>query len=126
MEVDWVKFFEENVNIPKPRKWCEKDIRIKLENLKKRLGSYIVDREISLQGHYTDNVCDQLNMAYYSLKNKHSKIYRWKYGIVRHVDFEPKKRNDYYEWNGIVDNSWTITTTSATYSPSSGSYRIVW
>ena len=122
MEVDWVKFFEENVNTPKPRKWCEKDIRIKLENLKKILGSYVVDREISLQGFYTDNVCDQLNMAYYSLKNRHSKIHRWKYGVTRQVDYEPKK---YYEWLGGLDNSWTITT-SATYSPSSGSYRIVW
>jgi hypothetical protein len=116
----WEALFKENEKRPKVRKWCEKDIRIKLENLKKILGSYVVDSEISLQGIYTDNVCDQLNMAYYSLKSRYSKIYRWRYGITRQVDYEPKKRKKYY------GNTWTITTTSATYSPSSGSYRIVW
>ena len=114
--------FKENEKRPKVRKWCEKDIRIKLENLKKILGSYVVDREIMLQGQYTDNECDKLNMAYYSLKDKHSRIYRWKYGVTRPVDYEPKKKKKYYEWSGGLDNTWTITATSATYSPS----NIVW
>ena len=109
---DWEKLFEENEKRPKVRKWCEKDIRIKLENLEKLLGSWLVNREIMFQGQYTDNECDKLNLAYYSLKNKFSKIHRWKYGLVRNVEYEIKKRKS-YNWD-ILDelsdlSSWSIT-----------------
>lgn len=105
---EWEKLFKENEKRPEVRKWCEKDIRIKLNNLKKLLGTYLVDREIMLQGQYTDNECDKLNLAYYSLKNRFSKINRWKYGLVRNVEYEIKKRKS-YNWELDDLDFWTIT-----------------
>jgi hypothetical protein len=105
---EWEALFKENEKRPEVRKWCEKDIRIKLENLKKILGDYLVNREIMLQGQYTDNECDKLNLAYYSLKNKFSKIHRWKYGLIRNVNYEIKKRRP-FNWELDDLDYWTIT-----------------
>ena len=80
------------INRPKVRKWSEKDIMIKLTNLGKKLGQIYIQAEIDFQKKYTDNYCDALNLAYYSLKNKFSKIQRSKFGFVRTPEYEPKKR----------------------------------
>ena len=78
----------------KVRKWSEKDIRIKLTNLAKILGMLNVQAEIQWQKKYTDNECDAMNLAYYSLKNKFSKIQRNTFGFVRTPEYEPKKKRN--------------------------------
>jgi hypothetical protein len=116
----------------KVRKWDERDITIKLENLKKKLGVWPVEKEIIFQRHYTNNKVDYLNMAYYSLKDKFSKINRSKYGMVRQVEYERKERRrgpcpyDYPSWwwdddiynytIGTTNNFTTTTNTQHTHT----------
>ena len=116
----------------KVRKWDERDITIKLENLKRKLGVWPVEQEISFQRHYTNNKVDYLNMAYYSLKDKFSKINRSKYGMVRQVEYERKERRrgprpyDYPSWwwdddiynytIGTTNNFTTTTNTQHTHT----------
>lgn len=100
--------------IPKrPRKWDIKDITIKLDNLKKRFGEWVIDNEIKFQKRYTDNAVDYLNMAYYALKQKYCKIHRRKYGIINNVEYTPKK-NVWHTW-AITSNTQTSSTYYATY-----------
>ncbi len=104
-----------------PRKYCLNDIRIKLNNLKKRFGAYQVDNEIAFQRQYTNNEIDYLNMAYYALKSRFCRIHMWRYGVVNKIDYIPRK--SYNPWDDYDDYdkySWTITSatntsTSATY-----------
>ena len=114
----------------KVRKWDERDITIKLENLKKKLGVWPVEKEIIFQRHYTNNKVDYLNMAYYSLKDKFSKINRSKYGMVRQVEYERKERrrdpynypswwwdDDIYNYTiGTTNNFTTTTNTQHTHT----------
>lgn len=119
MEKNWSEL---DTMYPKVRKWSEKDIMIKLTNLGKKFGWLTIQYEIDFQKKYTDNTCDAMNLAYYSLKNKMCKINRGKYGYVRTPEYEPKKRKDYYGnymWYNYNDYStsytWTITTNSNSY-----------
>ena len=114
----------------KVRKWDERDITIKLENLKRKLGVWPVEQEINFQRHYTNNKVDYLNMAYYSLKDKFSKINRSKYGMVRQVEYERKERrrdpynypswwwdDDIYNYTiGTTNNFTTTTNTQHTHT----------
>jgi hypothetical protein len=115
----------------KVRKWDERDITIKLENLKRKLGVWPVEQEINFQRHYTNNKVDYLNMAYYSLKDKFSKINRSKYGMVRQVEYERKERRkrvyDYPSWwwdEAIYNNSETSANyTSSIYTQTCADYN---
>jgi hypothetical protein len=127
MEKNWSEL---NTMFPKVRKWSEKDIMIKLTNLAKKLGWLNVQTEIDFQKKYTDNTCDAMNLAYYSLKNKFSKIKRERFGFVRTPEYEPKKKrnygydmwinyNDYMGYNdypGLYATSYTVTTSTYTNS----------
>jgi hypothetical protein len=79
------------------KKYDIKEITTRLNNLKKKFGSYEVDREIDWQSRYSYNWCDVLNLAYRSLKSKHTKIRRDRYGFVRPISFEIKHRNKLHE-----------------------------
>ena len=107
-----------------------KEINIRLNNLRDKFGSYEVDREINFQSKYTNNWCDNLNLAYRSLKNRHTKICRDRYGFVRPISYEKKNRrktlhekmmaNSCYTPNGygyglfypFFNSSSTITTSN--------------
>ena len=75
------------------KKYDIKEITIRLNNLRKKFGSYEVDREINFQSKYTNNWCDNLNLAYRVLKNRHTKIYRSRFGFVRPITYEIKQRS---------------------------------
>jgi hypothetical protein len=116
----------------KVRKWDERDITIKLENLKKKLGVWPVEQEINFQRHYTNNKVDYLNMAYYSLKDKFSKINRSKYGMVRQVEYERKERrrdpHNYYPswwWDEAIynDSGTSANYTSSVYTQTCADYN---
>ncbi len=107
------------------KKYSLSEIRIRLNNLKKKLGSYAVEKEIDFSRKYTDNELDVLNLAYRALKNRYTKIHRYKFGYVRTIGFEIKKRkpssvyySDTYYYNTNTYSTWTIssTTTLATNS----------
>ena len=74
------------------KKYSLSEIRIRLNNLKKKRGSYAVEKEIDFSRKYTDNELDVLNLAYRTLKNRYTKIHRYKFGYVRTIGFEIKKR----------------------------------
>ena len=74
------------------KKYDINEITTRLNNLKKKFGSYEVNREIDWQSRYSYNMCDVLNLAYRSLKNRHTKIFRDRYGFVRPISYEKKNR----------------------------------
>ena len=78
------------------KKYDLKEITIRINNLKKRFGSYSVDRMIYLCRTYSDNQCDVLNLAYRQLKDNLTRIKRYKYGYVRNIEYEKRERK-YYE-----------------------------
>lgn len=112
------------------KKYDINEITTRLNNLKKKFGSYEVNREIDWQSRYSYNWCDVLNLAYRSLKNKHTKIRRDRYGFVRPISYETKHRsktlhekmmaNSFYTPNGygygvffpFFNSSSTITTSN--------------
>lgn len=126
MEKNWSEL---DKMFPKVRKWSERDIMIKLTNLGKLLGWITVKAEIEFQMKYTDNTCDAMNLAYYSLKNKFSKIKRDKFGFVRTPEYEPKKRKsaDYgqYMWYNYNDFT-SLYTTSYTVTANSTYTNSIW
>ena len=79
-----------NIVMKKVRKWSEKDIRIKLKNLKKIINPIFIEGEILFQQKYTSNLVDAMNLAFYSLKQRYSKISASKYGWINTIDYEPK------------------------------------
>lgn len=88
------------------KKYDIKEITIRLNNLRKKFGSYEVDREINFQSKYTNNWCDNLNLAYRVLKNRHTKIYRSRFGFVRPITYEIKQRSKLWTLSDkLVDNS---------------------
>jgi len=109
------------------KKYDINEITTRLNNLKKKFGSYEVDREIDWQSRYTNNWCDVLNLAYRSLKNKHTKIRRDRYGFVRPISYEIKQRkklwtlsdkiiaNSFYGYPIFNSNSSFTITTSNNY-----------
>ena len=112
------------------KKYDINEITTRLNNLKNKFGSYEVNREIDWQSRYSHNWCDVLNLAYRSLKNKHTKIRRDRYGFVRPILYEMKHRsktlhekmmaNSFYTPNGydyggffpFFNSSSTITTSN--------------
>lgn len=127
MEKDWKSLDELYPKTPKVRKWSEKDITIKLRNLGEKIGWMIVYTEIEYQKKYTDNICDAMNLAFYSLKNKFSKICRSNFGFVRVPEYEPKKtffNGNVYDWYNYKDCC-NVYTTSYTTSASSY-YGSIW
>lgn len=119
MDKNWSEL---DTMFPKVRKWLEKDIRIKLFNLGKKIGGLVVQSEIDFQKKYTDNACDAMNLAYYALKNRYCKIQRGRFGIIRIPEYEPKKIN--YIWYDYNDFP-TLYTTSYT-TPSGTYYASIW
>ena len=105
----------------RPRKWDIKDIEIKLNNLKKLIGVWAVETEIKYQKQYTDNAVDYLNMAYYALKQRYSRIHIWRYGNINNVEYEPKLNKLYsFDLDNVWNEreyTWTITTNSISDSP---------
>jgi hypothetical protein len=87
------------------KKYDIKEITTRLNNLKKKFGSYEVNREIDWQSRYSYNWCDILNLAYRSLKNKHTKIRRDRYGFVRPISYEAKYRSKTL-YGGMMTNSY--------------------
>lgn len=106
------------------KKYDLNEINIRLNNLRNKFGSYEVDREINFQGKYTDNWCDNLNLAYRALKNRHTKIYRDRFGFVRPIIYEIKQRwkfrtlydkiadNSIYGYGFFNTSTFTITTSN--------------
>ena len=126
MANNWSELDKSAVMFPKVRKWSERDIMIKLTNLGKLLGWFTVQTEIEFQKKYTDNACDAMNLAYYSLKNRFCKINRHKFGYVRTPEYEPKKRlvRSIYDYNGyMTDNSYTISYTTSCTTASYWNYN---
>lgn len=121
MEKNWSEL---DTMFPKVRKWSERDIMIKLTNLGKLLGWFTVQTEIEFQKKYTDNACDAMNLAYYSLKNRFCKIKRERFGFVRTPEYEPKKKRNYgydmwinyNDYTNLYATSYTITTSTYTNS----------
>ena len=112
------------------KKYDLKEITIRINNLKKRFGSYSVDRMINLCHTYSDNQCDVLNLAYRQLKDNLTRIKRYKYGYVRNIEYEKRERKYYkhkpytvyynYDYSSLYpslsSSTWTITTnTLGTY-----------
>ena len=122
------------------KKYDLKEINIRLNNLKKILGDMTVEKEINFQSRYSDNWRDVLNLAYRILKDRYTKIQRYKYGFIRPINYEVKKRNKnpYTLYDKITNNSfygqvvydyfplsWSSATyngTNATYSSNANSY----
>jgi hypothetical protein len=102
------------------KKYDIKEITIRLENLKNKFGSYVVENEIKFYRKYTDNECDVLNLAYRALKHKFTKIQRFRFGIVRVIDYEIRQRKKLWTLSDkIVDNSiygYGFFNTSSTFT----------
>lgn len=102
------------------KKYDIREITIRLNNLRNKFGSYEVDREIDFQSKYTNNWCDNLNLAYRALKNKHTKIYRDRFGFVRPIIYEIKQRRKLWTLSDkLIDNSiygYGFFNTSSTYT----------
>lgn len=102
------------------KKYDMKEITIRLNNLRNKFGSYEVDREINFQSKYTNNWCDNLNLAYRALKNRHTKIYRDRFGFVRPIIYEIKQRRKLWTLSDkLIDNSiygYGFLNTSSTYT----------
>ena len=106
------------------KKYDLKEITIRLNNLKKILGEKIVEDEVSFQNVYRccDNWCDVLNLAYRALKQTYCKIYRHKYGFVRQIEYERRKK-----YNGFYTIINATTNTISTYSTCSyATNKLTW
>lgn len=101
----------------KVRKWSNKDIAIKLKNLAKIISHNEISAEINYAMKYTNNFVDAMNIAYYALKRKHSKIKLSNFGLIRQVEFEPKPSNKFYGYYMPLTysntNIWTTNTNSS-------------
>ena len=101
------------------KKYDLNEITIRLENLKNKFGSFVVENEIKYYRKYTDNECDMLNLSYRALKNKFTKIQRFRFGIVRVIDYEIRQRksnmyySDTYYCNTNITSTWTISTANS-------------
>lgn len=101
------------------KKYDLNEITIRLENLKNKFGSFVVENEIKYYKKYTDNECDMLNLAYRALKNKFTKIQRFRFGFVRVIDYEIRKRksniyySDAYYYNTNTTSTWTVSTANS-------------
>jgi hypothetical protein len=102
------------------KKYDLNEITIRLENLKNKFGSYVVENEIKFYRKYTDNECDVLNLTYRALKHKFTKIQRFRFGIVRVIDYEIRQRKKLWTLSDkIVDNSiygYGFFNTSSTFT----------
>ena len=114
------------------KKWSEKDIKIKLHNLRKRIPLKKIEEEVGRCKLMTDNLADAMNMAYYNLKWEYSKIDPSKFGRVRYVQYTPKPiynniwniwYNQYMPLSDGTSSSCTIYTSTSssctTYTPTS-------
>ena len=93
------------------RKWSSRDITIKLKNLTRIIPYNEIEREIKYAHHYTNNITDAMNIAYYSLKRKHSKIIMGNFGLIRQVEYKPKPSNRFY---GYYSYNWS-SSSNGTY-----------
>jgi len=101
------------------KKYDSNDISIRLQNLAKKIGFLNVYTEIEIQKNFTDDICDAMNLAYYSLKNKYSKINREKYGRLNAIYYKPKyikyvDSNWYYDT--LANRGYMVSGTSNNYT----------
>lgn len=107
------------------RKWSSRDITIKLKNLTRIIPYNEIEREIKYAHHYTNDVTDAMNIAYYALKRKHSKIIMGNFGLIRQVEYKPKPSNRFYGYYIPYSYTWSSSSngyyipSSYTWSPSS-------
>ena len=93
------------------KKWDLETMKKRLENLKKIIPENSVELQISLAKLETDDELDALYIAYYRLKDVHSKIKRKTFGKPKDVKYEQKCR-----WTDAWDYTWDVTTRDWTYS----------
>lgn len=99
------------------KKYDINEITTRLNNLKKKFGSYEVNREIDWQSRYSYNWCDVLNLAYRSLKNKHTKIRRDRYGFVRPISYETKHRSKTLQEKIVGNSCYTVNGYDSWFFP---------
>ena len=95
------------------RKWSEKDIKIKLHNLRKRIPLSVIQQEVKLYKYATSNLADAMNLAYYSLKRRYSKINIYNFGVPKQVTYTPKTYGNWSTFNSAYYVPYTINATSS-------------
>jgi hypothetical protein len=73
------------------KRYRHEEIVKRLDNLKNKLGSYIVDAIIEIYKTWTDNEDDYLHLAFYHLRDAHLKYRQQTFGYRHTLDYEKKK-----------------------------------
>lgn len=104
------------------KRYRHEEIVKRLDNLKNKLGSYMVNAVIELYKTWTDNEDDYLHLAFYHLRDTHLKYRQQTFGYRQTLDYEKKKvKLDDLIWYG--SNEILCRDYSSTYN-SYADYRI--